>query len=260
MKKAEQTWKPIPEFAGAYEVSDQGNVRSMNRTIKMKNRWGGYTCVRHTGKMLRRGTNRHGYKTVMLSKQGIARTGYVHRLVLLAFIGPPQIGQECRHLDGDAANNRLDNLCWGTAQQNSDDKVAHGSMAKGKKIHGTILTEKDVMWIREEHANKGTSITFMSHALGVSTATVSLALSGKNWKYLPVLDTGSRETRHFGESNGASVLTEHDVAYIRSFPKRYGSVLHLAKMFGVHPSTIHRVLNGSKWNHTKPISAGASLV
>jgi len=36
----------------------------------------------------------------------------VDHLVLLAFVGPCPEGYECRHLDGDPANNHVDNLRW----------------------------------------------------------------------------------------------------------------------------------------------------
>lgn len=43
---------------------------------------------------------------------------YVHQLVTEAFIGPTPAGQEIRHLDNDATNNSLENLCYGTRSQN----------------------------------------------------------------------------------------------------------------------------------------------
>lgn len=37
---------------------------------------------------------------------------------------------ETRHLDGDPGNNALSNLCWGTRQENAQDKVRHGRGGK----------------------------------------------------------------------------------------------------------------------------------
>jgi hypothetical protein len=61
----------------------------------------------------------------------VGRIGYrfVHRLVLEAFVGPCPEGMECRHLDGDPANNRLENLRWGTHRENAADQVRHGTAA-----------------------------------------------------------------------------------------------------------------------------------
>src|SRR5271166_1685861 len=45
-----------------------------------------------------------------------------HTLVLLTFVGPCPEGYECRHLDGNPANNRLRNLAWGTRLENAADQ------------------------------------------------------------------------------------------------------------------------------------------
>lgn len=43
---------------------------------------------------------------------------FVHRLVLMAFVGPPPAGYVCDHKDGSPSNNRLDNLEWVTHKEN----------------------------------------------------------------------------------------------------------------------------------------------
>jgi hypothetical protein len=46
------------------------------------------------------------------------KTLKVHRLVCEAFNGPPQPGQICMHLNENSADNRPENLAWGTQQEN----------------------------------------------------------------------------------------------------------------------------------------------
>lgn len=60
-------------------------------------------------KRLKPTPNRDGYLFVKIR----GRNRRVHRLVLEAFVGPCPPGMECRHLDDDPRNNRLDNLAWG---------------------------------------------------------------------------------------------------------------------------------------------------
>jgi HNH endonuclease len=77
--------------------------------------------------MLSPATNRKGYKSVSLRRDGKARTQQVHALVLEAFVGPRPAGFVTRHLDGNPANNDLTNLRWGTHSENVRDSIAHGT-------------------------------------------------------------------------------------------------------------------------------------
>lgn len=40
---------------------------------------------------------------------------------------------ETRHLDGDPGNNKVDNLVWGTIEENRRDTVKHGNHPSQKK-------------------------------------------------------------------------------------------------------------------------------
>lgn len=54
------------------------------------------------------------------------RRPYVHQLVAEVFIGPCPDGQEVRHLNGDPADNRVENLAYGTRSENLRDSVRLG--------------------------------------------------------------------------------------------------------------------------------------
>lgn len=50
----------------------------------------------------------------------------VHRLVLITFEGgPPFVGAECRHKNGNKRDNRYENLEWGTHAENMADMARH---------------------------------------------------------------------------------------------------------------------------------------
>jgi len=51
---------------------------------------------------------------------------FVHAIVLTAFAGEKAAGHVCRHLNGVATDNRLENLVWGTVSENCLDRVRHG--------------------------------------------------------------------------------------------------------------------------------------
>src|SRR5215469_1648817 len=105
----DERWLPVPGYEDLYEVSDQGRFKSLRKN-----------------KIMSPAPQYKGHMQVALYKGGSRIPDYVHRLVLLAFTGPAPAGTECRHLDGNPRNNRLENLAWGTRSENSLDDVVHG--------------------------------------------------------------------------------------------------------------------------------------
>jgi HNH endonuclease len=84
-------------------------------------------------KQLRPYRSKTGYLSVTLWTNRVPTRKFVHRLVLEAFVGPCPTGLECRHLDGDPSNNRLDNLRWGTRLENVADTIRHGRRRTSSK-------------------------------------------------------------------------------------------------------------------------------
>lgn len=122
----EKTWLPV-EVAPGYEVSNAGEVRSVNRVVPEIGT--SRVCFRN-GKILKPWIDTRGYLSVQLQVDRKTKTFSVHRLVTAAFHGPSN-GLHVRHLDGNKLNNTPENLRWGTPQENADDKVRHGTMPRG---------------------------------------------------------------------------------------------------------------------------------
>lgn len=146
-----QKWVSVPGFEGKYEVSDQGNVRSLRRVIKRRD---GFSQSA-PGRMLKPYPLPHsGYLQLTLGDGGKGRRYYVHRLVLEAFVGPAPEGHEACHNNGVPSDNRLENLRWGTRGENNRDAVAHGTHGKSRKTHcprGHRLKEPNLVPSRKPH-------------------------------------------------------------------------------------------------------------
>lgn len=129
-----ERWLPVPQYEGLYEVSDMGRVRSIDRTIiDSLGR-----PRRRQGKLLAIHANTRGYSHVTLFDVGRRQWPVcVHRLVLLAFVGPRPDGLETRHLNGDRLDARLENLVYGTHLENMADKIVHRQGFTASRVSST---------------------------------------------------------------------------------------------------------------------------
>lgn len=117
-----ERWRAVPGYAGRYEVSDRGRVRSL------VSKWGPLMAP----DLLDPSPGHGGYVWIRLTDgEGGKVDRGAHALVLSAFVGPCPDGMEACHRDGNPANNRLANLRWDTHQSNVDDTVRHGRVPRG---------------------------------------------------------------------------------------------------------------------------------
>lgn len=108
-----EQWREIAGYEGLYEVSNLGNVRSMERTVA----YGKASYVRPS-KMMKVTVGKNLYCRVTLTKDAKQTQVYVHRLVAMAFIPNPDNLAEVDHIDANPSNNRCDNLRWVTHSEN----------------------------------------------------------------------------------------------------------------------------------------------
>lgn len=66
----------------------------------------------------------------------------VHRLVLMAFVGECPEGMEACHNNGNASDNRIENLRWDTHANNNNDRKIHGTYALGEKHPASKITKE----------------------------------------------------------------------------------------------------------------------
>lgn len=95
-----EEWRPLVGYEGLYEVSNRGNMKSLN--------------YRRTGKegILKAVKDKDGYLRVQLWKDGKRKMYAVHRLVAQAFLPNPNNLPIINHKDENKQNNKVENLEW----------------------------------------------------------------------------------------------------------------------------------------------------
>jgi len=108
-------WKAIKGFESEYEISSQGNLRSMDRVVN--HYIDGFTR-RYKGSSKKIRPDKDGYLRCTLKKDGKSYHYRVHRLVAEAFIINERQDKIVNHLNGDKTDNRVENLEWCTISEN----------------------------------------------------------------------------------------------------------------------------------------------
>lgn len=174
-----EEWKPIPGFEGLYEASNAGRVRSVDRDLFQRNNAGGVSIFKRKGRVLAQRVSASGYYRVNLSKDDMHTTHHVHKLICLAFYGPPSCDQaHAAHNDGDRKNNALPNLRWATPSENMMDKNEHGTDMRGARHFNAKLTWDDVKAIR----SSTDSAPSLARKFGVGVHAIHKVRYGYTWK------------------------------------------------------------------------------
>lgn len=141
----QEIWKPVPGFDELYEVSNEGRIRSLPRTVKT---WFGKRISR--GRIRAFSKNSQGYLSIHMGKNGETHRAYVHRLVAIVFIPTNNNAPQVNHKDGNKSNNHVGNLEWCSASENCTHAVKQRlyETAKGERSGTAKLTEENVREIR----------------------------------------------------------------------------------------------------------------
>lgn len=182
---SEELWAGIAGFS-AYEVSTTGRVRRCRPGSNMK-----------AGCILKMRVGSVGYFKVTLTNDAGRRvTCLVHRLVAQAFLPPAPCGSNfVLHADDVKTDNRVKNLRWGTARENSADALLNGCLAvgdahpcrmkpwtrpRGERHVSRKLSDEDVRTIMAARGRQRD----IAQAFGVNQALVWRIKHGKVWKHI----------------------------------------------------------------------------
>jgi predicted XRE-type DNA-binding protein len=125
--------------------------------------WSGYPHIERDGK------NRHH-----------------HRYVYIQAYGDLPEDIEVRHTCDNRACINLEHLVPGTHQDNMDDMNARGRAkhpgTPGETHHNAILTQEDVLQIRDLYATGSYSQYMLADKFGVQQPQISRIVNGERWR------------------------------------------------------------------------------
>lgn len=167
MSKINEIWKPVIGFEALYEVSNLGNIKSLR-----------------AGKVLKRIINNHGYCRVGLYSKNKYSQFQVHRLVAIHFIPNPENKPCINHKDSNKLNNHYSNLEWVTIAENIHHNMRVNRHPHGETCGAAILTEKQVLSIREEYSTGRIGTRLLAKKLGISRGCLMGVIKRRNWKHV----------------------------------------------------------------------------
>ena len=181
----EEYFLDVPGYEGLYQVSNNGNIKSLSR--KFRNRSYG-------GEIMKGSIDRDGYKKVQLVKDKNRKKYFVHRLVALAFIENKFLYPVINHKNGNKLHNNVDNLEWVTVSQNNIHALRNGLkeynfkhlldyVGKGENHNSAKVNEAQIKEIRELR-KKGFSLKKLSQEYNLCQSTISKICVGKTWAHV----------------------------------------------------------------------------
>lgn len=173
-------WRTAPGYEGIAEVSDLGEVRTLD-SIRVGTRRGRINQQFRAGTVLSPHLNHAGYEVVAPKIGATRRKVFVHRLVALAFVPGYEEGLSVNHINGVKTDNRAVNLEWVSLARNTELQWRDGLVnLRGENHPGHKLTTEQVLAIKRL-LESGASRTDLAILSGVSYATIKFIGDGKRW-------------------------------------------------------------------------------
>lgn len=161
-------------FAPGYYVSMNGNIYSGNF-----NKTGLFKELKHD-------VGKKGYHRVTFHINKRRVRFLVHRLVAEVFIPNPNNLPIINHLDSNRGNNNVRNLEWSNQSKNIFHGIAKGNITptQGEKHGCHLLTEKQVLKIRDMWIPRKVSQEKIALLFGVKRGAIKDIVERKTWRHI----------------------------------------------------------------------------
>lgn len=224
----EEQWKDIKDFEGLYQVSNFGNIKSLNYNRTKKE------------KLLKLGIGKDGYNKICLSKNNEKFSKRVHQLVAVVFLNhiPNLDGFIVDHIDDNPLNNKLENLQLITSRENArkTQKNSYSSQYKGvcwdkssKKWRSEILINNKSEFLglfnSELEASKYYQLALKSFQEGKEIIKVrhiysskykQVSLHKKTRKWITYIKIGNKR-KHLGYFNSEEEAFNYQQEYLKKY-------------------------------------------
>lgn len=132
-------WRAYPHDNN-FGISDRGEIYSRPRIDSL-----GRVVMGRRLSLVKRSKKR-AYLAARIGRKLVN----VHVAVLETFVGPRPDGFVARHLNDDPTDNRLENLEWGTVDQNASDRNRNGGYPKAQSCKRGHAFDEDNTWLTKE--------------------------------------------------------------------------------------------------------------
>lgn len=183
-------YKGIPDFPG-YHAGTDGSIWS-SRKYNGRNK---PALTNGSWKKLSFKTDQNGYHEVAIYRNGKRFSKKVYSLVAITFLGQrPTDRHEVAHWDGVRSNDILGNLRWATKKENENDKIRHGTIARGERSGSAKVNSEQVADVVHRYTS-GETQKAIAKSLGEKQQLVSAIVTGRCWGHLTGIVKKKKATR-----------------------------------------------------------------